>query len=204
MKLPIKIISILKRIKLSTQFLLAFLIAVKLVLGSVLLYQAGLGSMFIETEAIAAEIQKDSKEMAPADDQADKEEKLDLNLLVRKKASLAEEEKRLAKKEAELSAIQEEINNKIEKLSLLRNEIRSEIAGKQAGKLADEAKKLKHLIKVYSTMKPQNAAGLIEKLDKKLAVELLANMKGEDVGKILSYVETGQAAAISEGLVNRE
>jgi len=45
---------------------------------------------------------------------------------------------------------------------------------------------------------------LIEKLDKNLAIELLANMKGDAVGKILSYVDTGKAAAISEGLVRRE
>jgi len=53
-------------------------------------------------------------------------------------------------------------------------------------------------------MKPQSAAGLIEKLDKKLAVALLSKMKGEDVGKILSYVDIEKAAAISEGLVSRE
>ncbi|NQT70152.1 MAG: hypothetical protein HQ552_11290 [Desulfobacteraceae bacterium] len=59
MKLPKKILSIFKRMKLSTQILLTFLIAVKLILGSVLLYQVGLGSMFMETDAIAAEIQED-------------------------------------------------------------------------------------------------------------------------------------------------
>jgi len=121
-------------------------------------------------------------------------------LLNTKKAALAAEEKRLAQKKAELVAIQKELNNKLEKLTQLRNEIRSEIAGKKAV----ETKKLKHLIKVYSAMKPQSAAVLIEKLNKNLAVELLSNMKGDAVGKILSYVDSGKAAAISEGLVKRE
>jgi len=167
MKLPAKILSILRRMKLSTQILLAFLIAVKFILGSVLLYQVGLDSIFLETNAIAGEMQENTKETDKEDAQTDKEEKLDLSLLVRKKAALAEEEKRIAKKETELNAIQKEINDKIEKLTQLRNEIRSEIVGKEAGKQAEEEKKLKHLIKVYSTMKPQSAAGLIEKLDKK-------------------------------------
>lgn len=200
MKLPTRILSIFRRMKLSTQILLAFLIAVKLILGSVLLYQVGLGSIFMETNAIAAEIQEDSKEAAKGDAQAGQEDKLDPKLLNIKKAALAAEEKRLAQKKAELVAIQKELNNKIEKLTQLRNEIRSEIAGKKAV----EAKKLKHLIKIYSAMKPQSAAVLIEKLDKNLAVELLAKMKGDAVGKILSYVDTGKAAALSEGLVERE
>lgn len=200
MKLPTRILSIFRRMKLSTQILLAFLIAVKLILGSVLLYQVGLGSIFMETNAIAAEIQEDSKEAAKGDAQTGQEDKLDPKLLNIKKAALAAEEKRLAQKKAELVAIQKELNNKIEKLTQLRNEIRSEIAGKKAV----EAKKLKHLIKIYSAMKPQSAAVLIEKLDKNLAVELLAKMKGDAVGKILSYVDTGKAAALSEGLVERE
>jgi flagellar motility protein MotE (MotC chaperone) len=200
MKLPTQILSIFKRMKLSTQILLTFLIAVKFILGSVLLYQVGLGSIFMETNAIAAEIQEDSKEAAQEDAQSGQGDKLDPKLLNTKKAALAAEEKRLAQKKAELVAIQKELNNKIEKLRQLRNEIRSEIAGKKAV----EAKKLKHLIKIYSAMKPQSAAVLIEKLDKNLAVELLAKMKGDAVGKILSYVDTGKAAALSEGLVKRE
>ncbi len=199
MKLPTQILSIFKRMRLSTQILLTFLIAVKLILGSVLLYQVGLGSIFMETDAIAAEIQEDSKESAKKDAQAGQEDKLDPKLLNTQKAALAAEEKRLAQKKAELVAIQKELNNKIEKLTQLRNEIRSEIAGKSAV----ETKKLKHLIKIYSAMKPQSAAVLIEKLDKNLAVELLSKMKGDAVGKILSYVDTGKAAAISEGLVRR-
>ncbi len=200
MKLPTQILSIFRRMKLSTQILLTFLIAVKLILGSVLLYQVGLGSIFMETNAIAAEIQEDSKEAAKEDAQAGQEDKLDPKLLNTQKAALAAEEKRLAQKKAELVAIKKELNNKIEKLTQLRNEIRSEIAGKKAV----ETKKLKHLIKIYSAMKPQSAAVLIEKLDKNLAVELLSKMKGDAVGKILSYVDTGKAAAISEGLVKRE
>ncbi len=200
MKLPAHILSILRRMKLSTQILLTFLIAVKFILGSVLLYQVGLGSIFMETDAIAAEIQKDTAEASKEDAQVGNKNELDLKLLNTKQAALAAEEKRLAQKKAALVAIQTELNHKLEKLTQLRNEIRSEIAGKKAV----EAKKLKHLIKIYSAMKPQSAAVLIEKLDKNLAVELLSKMKGDAVGKILSYVDTGKAAAICVGLVKRD
>lgn len=200
MKSSTRILFALKRMKLSTQILLAFLITVKLILGAVVLYRVGLDSLFVGTNAIASELQANSKDAVALDAKENKEEKIDINFLIMKKAALEEEEKRLAKKEAELMVIQKEINNKIENLTRLRNEIRSEIAAKNAV----EDQKLKHLIKVYSAMKPQNAADLIEKLDKKLAIELLSKMKGEDVGKILSYVNIEKATLISEGLAKRE
>jgi len=200
MRLPKKIFLALKQMKLSIQILLAFLITVKLVLGTVFLYQVGIDTIFTGTNAIASEIQKDFQAADNAQPKVLKEEKIDLNFLIQKKAALDQEEKRLAKKQAELVAIQQEINQKIERLTRLRNEIRSEIAGKKAA----EDQKLKHLIKVYSAMKPQNAAGLIEKLDKQLAIKLLSKMKGENVGKILSYVDIEKAATISEGLVQKE
>lgn len=200
MRLPIKIFSALKRIKLSIQIILVFLITVKLALAFVFLYQVGIDTLFTSTNAIASETRIDSQQGEKAPAAAGKEGQIDLNFLIQKKAALDQKEKRLAQKQAELVAIQQDINHKIEKLTQLRNEIRSELASQKAA----EDQKLKHLIKVYSAMKPQNAAGLIEKLDKQLAIKLLSKMKGEDVGKILSYVDIEKAATISEGLVKKE
>lgn len=206
--------------KLLARIFLASLIIVKIVLGSIFIYQVGLDPLFLERNAIAAEPQKDPEGVAKEEVQKDpegaekparhnsggedesivKEEKIDLNFLIKKKAELKKEEERLAKKRAELMAIQVEINNKITILTKLRNEIRAQMAQKKT--VAD--KKLKHLIKVYSAMKPQKAARLIEKLDTKFAIELLSNMKGDIVGNLLSFIDTDKAARISEQLVKRE
>lgn len=199
-RLPKNLFLAFKRMKLSVRIVLVFLITAKLALGSVFLYQIGIDTLFTGTNAIASEIEKDFQQPDSEHAKAVKEGEIDLNFLIQKKAALDKEEKRLAAKKADLIAIQQEINQKIEKLTQLRNEIRSEIAGKKAA----QDQKLKHLIKVYSAMKPQNAAGLIEKLDKQLAIQLLSKMKGEDVGKILSYVDIEKAATISEGLVKKE
>jgi flagellar motility protein MotE (MotC chaperone) len=67
-----------------------------------------------------------------------------------------------------------------------------------------ENRKLKHLIQAYSTMKPQQAAALIEKLDIAFSIELLSSMKGDAAGKILSFVDLEKGARISEGLVRRK
>jgi flagellar motility protein MotE (MotC chaperone) len=186
--------------RLRTQILLTFLIVIKLVLGSVFMYRMGLGPIFSNANAIAAEQPKDIEVSAKKGEKKAKEETIDLKYLISKKLEIEKQEKSVEVKKAELLAIQDEINKKIAELTQLRDEIRSEVAKKKTA----EEQKFKHLIKVYSAMKPQNAAELIEKLDIKLAIELMSKMKGEAVGKILSFVKIEKAAEISEGLVKKE
>lgn len=188
--------------KTRVQILLALLIIVKIVLGSIFIYQAGVSPLFGDAQAFAAEQKKDAEKAELKNDknEAKAEETIDLKIIIQQKAEFEKEEKRIAKKKVELLAIQDDINKKIATLTILRDEIR----GEKAKKKAAEEQQFKHLIKVYSAMKPQNAADLIEKLDIKLAIELLSKMKGDDVGKILSFVKIEKAAKISEGLVNRD
>ena len=186
--------------KTRVQILLALLIIVKIVLGSIFMYQAGVFPFFGDSHAFAAEQKKDAEktELKKEKNEAKAEETIDLKFIIQQKAEFEKEEKRIAKKKVELLAIQDDINKKIGTLTKLRDEIRVE---KDKKKVAEE-QQFKHLIKVYSAMKPQNAAELIERLDIKLAIKLLSKMKGDDVGKILSFVKIEKAAKISEGLIN--
>ncbi len=188
--------------KTRVQILLALLIFVKIVLVSIFMYQAGVSPLFGDGNAFAGEQKKDAEkaELDNKKNEAKAEETIDLKFLIQQKAEFEKEEKRIAKKKVELLAIQDDINKKIATLTKLRDDIKAEQAKKKAG----EEQQFKHLIKVYSAMKPQNAADLIEKLDIKLAIKLLSKMKGDDVGKILSFVKIEKAAKISEGLVNRD
>ena len=112
-------------------------------------------------------------------------------------ASIIEErEKFLARREQQLVLLQEEINKKIEELTRLRDEIREQMEIKKTA----QENQVKHLIKIYSTMKPQKVAQLIEKLDINLITELFSRMKGDVVGQILSFVDTGTGARITQGL----
>jgi flagellar motility protein MotE (MotC chaperone) len=201
------------------QTLLATLIIGKIVLGSIFLYQMEFAPLFTETIAIASEVQKEPKEPTKDDGKeptrdlsalsdpvnrtgtghSGGEETINLSFLKKKKAEIKVKEKYLEKRELQLVALQEEINKKVESLTRLRDEIKAEMAEKRT----DEEQKLKHLIKIYSAMKPPRAASLIEKLDIALAIELLSKMKGEIVGNILSFVEVGKAAKISEGLLKK-
>jgi flagellar motility protein MotE (MotC chaperone) len=184
--------------KTPTQILLSLLILVKILICSILLYQTGIPFLG-ESKALASEQKKETQTNKIKNEAKETKETIDVKFLIQKKVQLEKEEKRIAEKKAELLAIQDDINKKILKLTKLRDEIKSERANKKAA----EDQQFKHLIKIYSTMKPQNAAELIEKLDIKFAIELLSKMKGDDVGKILSFVKIEKAAKISEGLIKQ-
>jgi len=118
------------------------------------------------------------------------------NQLSEKENINKEKEKFLARREKQLLALQKEINKKIEALTQLRNEIRGELAKK---KIAQE-NQVKHLIKIYSNMKPQKVAALVKEMDINLAIALFSRMKGEVVGKILSFLDPTIGAKITQGL----
>ena len=185
--------------KTRTQILISMLIVVKILLGSIFLYQTGL-PLFGESKALASDQKKENKTPQIKNEAKDIKETIDLKFLIQKKAQFEKEEKRISEKKSELLAIQDDINKKIAELTKLRDEIKTEKVKKKAA----EEQQFKHLIKIYSAMKPQNAADLIDKLDIRLAIELLSKMKGDDVGKILSFVKIEKAAKISEGLIKQD
>ncbi len=186
--------------KSKTQIILAALIAAKIFIGLIFIFQFENVPIFSGDSAIASEPPNETKDKAKTVSNSTYTEKIDLNFIVQKMELLKKREQKLEKRKVELISFQKEIDKKIETLSKLRNEIKSQITTKET--IAKQ--KLKHLIKVYSSMKPQSAAGLIEKQSKTFAVELLAQMKGEKVGEILTYVEKGKAALLIESLAKRK
>jgi len=178
------------------KILLAVLIIVKVVLGTIFISRIDLGDWLGQGKAIAAE----SRPATPQTPLQTASLNSKVPPVVAPPTPVPEENADLEKKKAELLAIQADINQKIESLRKLRSEIRAHAAKQKAV----EQGKLKHLIKVYSTMKPQKAATLVEKLDLTFAIQLLSRMKGDAVGNILSFVETEKAAQISQELIKPE
>ena len=179
------------------RIVLAALVTAKILMGSLFIYQVKSDYLSIERSAMASELKKDAEQVMSVDEPVVEEEKIDLEFLKKKKAELEKQEEEITKKKAELLAIKEDINTKIAELTQLRNEIRAEMENKSSA----QEQKLRHIIKAYSSMKPQKAASLIEKLDTSFAIEILSNMKGDIVGSILSFLDTEKAAKISEQLV---
>ena len=117
-------------------------------------------------------------------------------VLERKRAEIDMERRQLERERKQLDALKQEIQAKVAKLSEIQDRIQRQLDEQQT--ILDN--KIKHLIKIYTTMAPKKAAALIEKLDMEIIVELFSTMKGEHVGQILPHVSAEKAAKISERL----
>lgn len=101
-------------------------------------------------------------------------------------------------KEMELKALESEINAKLKKLEELETVIRQDVTTLKT--LSDE--RIKHLVKIYSSMNPKAAAKLMDNMDLLVAVEVFHNMKGEVAGAILANMEPTKAASITKMLAS--
>jgi len=120
--------------------------------------------------------------------------------LENKRRELAVREEELRKKEEELLILKKDIENKLAKLSQLQTELQGQLQKNVDAANQSQEKRLKHLVGAYSAMKPDKAAGLIEKLNDDVALQILSAMKSKDVGAILSFVDTEKAARLSQRL----
>ncbi len=106
--------------------------------------------------------------------------------LVKREALIKEREKKL---EALRASVEKEINH----LVAIQNEIKANLE-KQ---VKERQAKSKYLAKMYSSMKPKNAAKLMLELDESLAVDVLKLMKPEKAGQVLSYLDAKKAARLT-------
>jgi flagellar motility protein MotE (MotC chaperone) len=162
--------------------------------------------IYFQSQAVAAETvghgktNKDSIESSLKERVRESQTEAISKAVVEKKRFELEMERRDIQREREqLVVLQKEIKKTLLELSKLQDNIKEIVAKKSAA----HERKIKHLIKVYTSMAPKKAAGLIEKLDIDIIVEVFSNMKGDSVGKILSYVKPEKAAVISERLIKK-
>jgi flagellar motility protein MotE (MotC chaperone) len=176
---------------------LGCLIAAKIGVAALLLcWQEGQG-FFMQKQAMASEDEQRAETPFQNQTGTDGAESSELKALLRIKKEIEQEKEGIRQERIEVLAIQDEIEKKLAELSRLRDEIRAQMETK---KFVEE-QRMKHLVKAYSAMKPQIAAGLIEKLELPFAVEMLSRMQGDTVGSILSFVDKEKAARICQGLV---
>jgi len=152
----------------------------------------------LSAEAIAAPAEAQEKGLEPeanaskpGDDEAPGG--LERELLLKKQEELAAKEKALA-------ALEQELDQKLVRLQELEAKLNRML--EDAKEVRD--KKLKHLIDVYSNMKAKQAAAVIETLNEKIAVKILAGMRGRQAGEILTYVKPAKAARLSEQLTKMQ
>lgn len=117
--------------------------------------------------------------------------------LEKRKVELDLREENLKKLESELKQQQAEIKKNLADLK----KIRAKISQGLEQKIEKDEEKVDKLVAVYSNMKPQQAAKVMEKIDEGLAIRVLAKMKKKNAAGILNLLEPEKAKRLSEKYV---
>lgn len=119
-----------------------------------------------------------------------------LSKLRERKEALDLRETELNQLEEELHKQKLEVEERIAELSKIREEIKDKLENRVE---ADEAK-VKKLVELYSSMKPKQAAKIIEGIHRELAVDILAGMKKKSAADIMNVMDEKVAKELSERL----
>lgn len=112
----------------------------------------------------------------------------------RRQKELDDREEELKAREERLEIVKKDIDARIRELEKVRSEIEA-----FAGKLdAADNDSVKRLVKIYETMNPEEAAPRLEKLDTKLAVQILSTMREKNAARILEFVKVERSVALSQ------
>jgi flagellar motility protein MotE (MotC chaperone) len=135
------------------------------------------------------------------------ETRKELEGLEEKRLQIKKQEERLKEEQMKLKALKLELSDKIGELETMHRKIEESLqkierkrSEKEVVSKEAQEKKIKQLVKMYSTMKPKQAGAIFNSMDIVIAEKIFMNMKGDAAGKILAYVESSKAALISERL----
>ena len=116
-----------------------------------------------------------------------------------KNRELKKREEELRLKEVRLEALEAKVRKDLEKIEKSISESKEQM-GLQAEKTKEN---VAALIKVYSSMKPEEAANLVEAIDEDLALKIVSGMKSKIAGQVLSKLDVQIAKNISEKLAGK-
>ncbi|SMP42265.1 MotE family protein [Desulfonatronum lacustre] len=114
--------------------------------------------------------------------------------------NLRRRQEEVQRQEQTLRALENELDAKLNRLQALESRIQGML--EEADVLKD--RKMKHLVDVYSNMKPREAAKALEALEEPVAVKILSGMRGRNAGEVLSFVDAEKAARLTEALTRMQ
>ena len=116
-----------------------------------------------------------------------------------KNRELKKREDELRIKQTRLEALEAKVRKDLDKIE------KSIFESKEQMGIQDEKTKenVEALIKVYSSMKPEDAANLVEAIDEGLALQIISGMKSKIAGQVLSNLDVKVAKRISENLAGK-
>jgi len=136
--------------------------------------------------------------------------KVALSGLKEKRERLDKEEDRLKQEKKALEQFKDELDERLTGLEALKKQIDEDLAlmdkKKTDQELQEEAEfeaTMNKLVKMYSGMKPKDAAVIINKMDLEVSRQIFSRMRETSSAQILGYVDSEKAAKISESIVYR-
>lgn len=120
--------------------------------------------------------------------------------LAERRKQLDEREKTLTEREALIEAGQKELDRKYKELTGLRDEIQGLL--KQQSE--EEDARLNSLVKIYTGMKPKDAARIFNTLDMDILVEVVGRMPEAKTSPILAAMEADRARALTALLAEQK
>lgn len=98
--------------------------------------------------------------------------------------SLMEREAALALKEQEMKKLEQSLDSRIKELEATRKGLEAPLARKKT----EDSGRYKKILKVYKSLRPEEAAVLIDKLDEDIALEMLNQMDQKRAAKLIPYL----------------
>jgi flagellar motility protein MotE (MotC chaperone) len=122
-----------------------------------------------------------------------------LTHIEQREAELRRKEEQLRQKEEYLTRMEQEVERKLKDLLAIQKEIQAYRSEKEQS----QNTKIRSLAKIYGTMKPKEAAKLLDNLEEHLVVSVISTMSADEAANILGNMDVKKAAKISESLSNR-
>jgi len=101
----------------------------------------------------------------------------------------------------QMKAIQKEIIQSLEATRELQRALEDTLAKEKASKDKDKRHRLAKLIKIMNSMRAEDAAEVIPKMEEELAVQILVSLSGAKSSKIMGNLPPNKAAKLSAEMV---
>jgi flagellar motility protein MotE (MotC chaperone) len=95
-----------------------------------------------------------------------------------------EREAALALKEQEMKKLEQSLDSRIKQLEATRKGLEAPLARKKT----EDAGRYKKMLKVYKSLRPEEAAALMDKLDEEIALEMLNQMDQKTAARLIPYL----------------
>lgn len=109
---------------------------------------------------------------------------------------LKRKEELLQQREEYLKGMQQDVERQLKELIDVQKEIQAYRTEKEENRSAQ----IRSLSKIYGTMKPKEAAKLLENLEDQLVVSIISSMNATEAANILANMDIKKAAKISQSL----